>query len=106
MWPMLVCIPLVLVGLAMIVRWAAWRSSHRPTPAQDAADPTGRPPVSLVPAPLPLVPHVGDRRRRQRRHPQGQITEAEQVVGRISVEGTLGFIVFTGLFFGAPWPAG
>jgi hypothetical protein len=32
---------------------------------------------------------------------QGQITEADQVVGRISLDGTLGFIVFTGLFFGA-----
>jgi hypothetical protein len=32
---------------------------------------------------------------------QGRITEADQVVGRISAEGTLGFIVFTGLFFGA-----
>jgi hypothetical protein len=31
---------------------------------------------------------------------QGQITEAEQIVGRITVDGTLGFVVFTGLFFG------
>jgi hypothetical protein len=31
---------------------------------------------------------------------QGRITEAEQVVGRISLDGTLGFI-FTGLFIGA-----
>ena len=33
---------------------------------------------------------------------QGRITEADQVVGRISLDGTLGFIVFTSLFFGAP----
>ena len=31
---------------------------------------------------------------------QGRITEAEEVVGQISVGGTIGFIVFTGLFFG------
>jgi hypothetical protein len=32
---------------------------------------------------------------------QGRITEAAEVVGRITVDGTLGFVVFTGLFFGA-----
>ncbi len=31
---------------------------------------------------------------------QGRITEAEEVVGEITVGGTVGFIVFTGLFFG------
>jgi hypothetical protein len=31
---------------------------------------------------------------------QGRITEADEVVGRVSVDGTLGFVVFTGLFFG------
>lgn len=31
---------------------------------------------------------------------QGRLTEAEEVVGEISVGGTIGFIVFTGLFFG------
>jgi hypothetical protein len=31
---------------------------------------------------------------------QGRITEADQVVGKITVGGTIGFIVFTGLFFG------
>jgi hypothetical protein len=31
---------------------------------------------------------------------QGRITEAEQLVGRITVDGTLGFVVFTALFFG------
>jgi hypothetical protein len=31
---------------------------------------------------------------------QGRITEADQLVGRISVDGTLGFVVFTGLFLG------
>src|SRR5215217_3061816 len=31
---------------------------------------------------------------------QGRITEAEEIVGRITVDGTIGFVVFTGLFFG------
>jgi len=31
---------------------------------------------------------------------QGRVTEADEVVGRISVDGTLGFVVFTGLFLG------
>ena len=31
---------------------------------------------------------------------QGQITEAEEVVGRITVGGTIGFIIFVGLFGG------
>src|SRR5215213_7141241 len=31
---------------------------------------------------------------------QGQVTEAQEIVGRITVDGTLGFVVFTGLFFG------
>src|SRR4029077_13467470 len=31
---------------------------------------------------------------------QGRLTEAEQVVGRVSVDGTLGLIVFGGLFGG------
>jgi hypothetical protein len=31
---------------------------------------------------------------------QGRITEADQVVGRISIEGTVGFVLFTALFFG------
>lgn len=31
---------------------------------------------------------------------QGRLTEAEEVVGRISTDGTIGFVVFTALFFG------
>ena len=31
---------------------------------------------------------------------QGRVTEADQIVGSITVGGTVGFIVFTGLFFG------
>lgn len=31
---------------------------------------------------------------------QGRLTEAEEVVGRITVDGTIGFVVFSGLFAG------
>jgi hypothetical protein len=37
---------------------------------------------------------------------QGRITEAEEIVGRITVDGTIGFVLFTGLFFGLPSAAG
>src|ERR671937_431736 len=37
---------------------------------------------------------------------QGQITEAEEIVGRITVDGTIGFVVFNGLFFGLPSAVG
>ena len=33
---------------------------------------------------------------------QGRVTEADEVVGRISAEGTISFIIFTALFLGAP----
>ena len=31
---------------------------------------------------------------------QGRVTEADELVGRITIGGTVGFVVFTGLFFG------
>lgn len=31
---------------------------------------------------------------------QGQLTEADETVGRITVGGSIGFVIFTGLFFG------
>jgi hypothetical protein len=31
---------------------------------------------------------------------QGRLTEADEVVGQITVDGTIGFVAFTGLFFG------
>lgn len=33
---------------------------------------------------------------------QGRETEAQEIVGRISVGGTIGYVVFTALFFGLP----
>lgn len=37
---------------------------------------------------------------------QGQLTEADEIVGRISVDGTIGFILFNGIFGGIvfSWP--
>jgi hypothetical protein len=31
---------------------------------------------------------------------QGRTTEADEIVGRITTDGTIGFVIFTGLFFG------
>jgi hypothetical protein len=114
-----VCIALVLVGLVAVVRWGGL--AVEPPPAPEAAGPTDRPPVSLVVrrslwyltvavtsglgAGI-LAAGAGGRLVMRLlavtagADAQGRITEAEQLVGRITVDGTLGFVVFTGLFFG------
>ena len=122
MWVIVGCIVLVFLGLFVVVRWGGLTVEPPLTPSQDAADPTGRPPVGLVVRRylwylnLAISAGVGagilaagaGGRLAMRLlavtagpDAQGRITEAEQVVGRISVDGTLGFIVFTGLFLGA-----
>lgn len=122
MWVIVGCIVLVVVGLLAIVRWGGLAVQPPPTPADDDTVPTDRPPVSLVLRrylwylTLAISAGVGAgilaagaggrlvmRLLAVTAGPtaQGRITEADQVVGRISAEGTLGFIVFTGLFFGA-----
>src|SRR6266540_4380557 len=121
MWVIVVCIALVFVGLVAVVRWGGLAVEPPPTPAQDAPGPTGTPPVSLVvrrylwyltlAVTAGLVAGIlaaGAGGRLVMRllavtagpDAQGRITEAEQLVGRITVGGTLGFIVFTALFFG------
>ncbi|HTF59203.1 MAG TPA: hypothetical protein VK713_04740 [Actinomycetes bacterium] len=113
---------LVVVGLLAIVRWGSLAVQPPPAPADDDTVPAARPPVSLVVRrylwylTLAISAGVGAgilaagaggrlamRLLAVTAGPtaQGRITEADQVVGRISAEGTLGFIVFTGLFFGA-----
>ncbi|HKO86837.1 MAG TPA: hypothetical protein VJ140_20275 [Actinomycetota bacterium] len=113
---------LVVVGLLAIVRWGGLAVQPPPAPADDDTVPAARPPVSLVVRrylwylTLAISAGVGAgilaagaggrlamRLLAVTAGPtaQGRITEADQVVGRISAEGTLGFIVFTGLFFGA-----
>jgi len=122
MWVIVGCVVLVLVGLLVVVRWGGLAVQPPPMPTNDEPDPTGRPPVGLVVRrylwylTLAISAGVGAgilaagaggrlamRLLAVTAGPtaQGRITEADQVVGRISAEGTLGFIVFTGLFFGA-----
>lgn len=122
MWVIVGCIVLVVVGLLAIVRWGGLAVQPPPAPADDDTVPADRPPVSLVVRrylwylTLAISSGVGAgilaagaggrlamRLLAVTAGPtaQGRITEADQVVGRISAEGTLGFIVFTGLFFGA-----
>ena len=116
-----VCVVLVLAGLAAVVRWGGLAVQPPPAPALHTADPTEPPPVSLVvrrylwyltlAVTSGLVAGIlaaGAGGRLVMRllavtagpDAQGRITEAEQLVGRITVGGTLGFIVFTALFFG------
>jgi hypothetical protein len=52
--------------------------------------------ISTTPLPIP--------RQIFRCGPRPGLTEAEQIVDRVSVDGTLGFILFTSLFFG--WTSG
>jgi hypothetical protein len=119
MWVIVVCIALVLAGLVAVVRWGGLAVEPPPTPA--GAGPTDPPPVSLVvrrylwylavallsgAAAGILATGAGGRLVMRLlavtagAGAQGQITEAEEVVGRITVDGTIGFVMFTGLFFG------
>ena len=121
MWVIVVCVVLVLVGLVAVVRWGGLAVEPPPTPAQAAPGPTVPPPVSLVvrrylwylavallsgAAAGILAAGAGGRLVMRLlavtagADAQGRITEAEEIVGRITVDGTLGFVVFTGLFFG------
>jgi hypothetical protein len=122
MWVIVGCIVLVVAGLLAILRWGGLAVQPPPTPAEDDPDPTGPPPVGLVVRrylwylTLAISAGVGagilaagaGGRLVMRLlaitagpNAQGRITEADQVVGRISLDGTVEFIVFTGLFFGA-----
>jgi hypothetical protein len=117
----LLCIALVLVGLVALVRWGGLAVEPPPVPGPDGAGPTDPLPVSLVvrrylwylavallsgAAAGILAAGAGGRLVMRLlavtagADAQGQITEAEEIVGRITVDGTIGFVVFTGLFFG------
>jgi hypothetical protein len=117
----ILCIALVLVGLVALVRWGGLVVEPPPVPASDGAGPTDPPPVSLVvrrylwylavallsgAAAGILAAGAGGRLVMRLlavtagAGAQGQITEAQEIVGRITVDGTIGFVVFTGLFFG------
>jgi hypothetical protein len=121
MWVIVVCILLVLAGLLAVVRWGGLAVQPPPTPPPHAARSTDPPPMSLVARRYLwylalavtagfgagiLAAGAGGRLAMRLlavtagADAQGRITEAQQVVGRITVDGTLGFIVFTALFFG------
>jgi hypothetical protein len=121
MWLIVVCAVLVLAGLAAAVRWGGLRFQP-PAPPQDAAGPTGQPPsmgqaarrylwyldVAVAAGVGAGILAAGAGGRLIMRllavtagpAAQGRITEAEEIVGRITVDGTIGFVVFTGLFGG------
>jgi hypothetical protein len=117
----LVCMLLVLAGLVAAVRWGGLAVQPPPLPVPEAADLADRPPVGLVARrylwylTVAVASGVGAgllaagaggrlvmRLLAVTAGPdaQGRLTEAEEIVGRISVDGTLGFVVFTGLFVG------
>jgi hypothetical protein len=116
----LVCILLVLAGLVAAVRWGGLTVQPPPS-APDPAAPTDQPSMGLVVRcylwylTVAVVSGVGAgilaagaggrlvmRLLAVTAGPdaQGRITEADEIVGRVSVDGTLGFVVFTGLFVG------
>jgi hypothetical protein len=112
-----VCIVLVLAGLAAVVRWGGLTVEPAPV-AADSAEPPSMGLVlrrclwyltlAITSGLLAGILAAGAGGRLVMRllavtagtAAQGRITEAEQLVGRITVGGTLGFVVFTALFFG------
>jgi hypothetical protein len=113
-----ICVLLVLAGIVAVVRWGDLPVQAPPAPE---ADPATRPPPGLVVrrylwhATLALTSGVGAgilaagaggrlvmRLLAVTAGPraQGQLTEAAEVVGRISVGGTIGFFLFVGVFTG------
>src|SRR6266540_1373895 len=127
MWVILVCAALVLAGLAAVVGWGSLPVEPPPAPARPAADPTEPPPASLVvrrylwylavavasgAAAGILAAGAGGRLVMRLlaitagADAQGRITEAEEIVGRITVDGTIAFVVFTGVFLGLPSAVG
>src|SRR5215203_1761986 len=117
----ILCIALVLVGLVAVVRWGGLAVEPPPTSRPAGAGLTDPPPVSLVvrrylwyltvallsgAAAGILAAGAGGRLVMRLlavtagADAQGRITEAEEIVGRITVDGTIGFVVFTGLFLG------
>jgi hypothetical protein len=117
-----VCVLVVLAGLVAVVRWGGLTVEPPHAPAAEAAAPGEPPPVEQVvrrylwDVNLAMAAGIGagvvaagaGGRLVMRLlavtagdDAQGRVTEADQVVGQITAGGTVGFIVFTALFFGA-----
>jgi hypothetical protein len=115
------CVALLLAGVAAVIRWGGLAVAPPFPVAPDAADPSGGPSVGLVVRRylwylvLAILSGVGagllgagpGGRLVMRllavtagARAQGKLTEADQIVGRITLDGTLGFVVFTALFSG------
>jgi hypothetical protein len=115
------CVALVLAGVAAVVRWGGLAVEPPSPPAMNAAGPAEHPPVGLVIRrylwylALAILSGIGagllaagpGGRLVMRllaltagADAQGRLTEADQIVGRITADGTLGFVVFTALFSG------
>lgn len=113
-----ICVLLVLLGLIVVIRWGGLTVQAPPTPHEDT---TARPPVGLAArrylwhATVTLAAGVGAgllaagaggrlvmRLLAVTAGPdaQGRITEADEIVGRITVDGTIGFFVFVGVLAG------
>jgi len=116
-----VCILVVLAGLVAVVRWGGLTVEPPHAPLAEGADPEAPPPVGLVVrrymwnVNLALAAGVGagvmaagaGGRLVMRLlavtagdDAQGRVTEADEIVGQISAGGTIGFVIFTALFFG------
>src|SRR6266545_4045553 len=111
MWVIVVCVVLVLAGLLAVARWGGLAVEPPPTPRPAAAGPTDLPPVSLVVRRylwyLAVAVASGAGAGILAAGAGGRLvmrllalTAGAGAQGRITEDGTLGFVVFTGLFFG------
>lgn len=117
----LVCLLLVGAGLAAIVRWGGLGFQPPPAPVDEPGGGAVPPPAGWVARAYVwylalavasgigagvLVAGAGGRlvmrllAATAGEAAQGRITEADAVVGRITVGGTVNFVIFTALFFG------
>jgi hypothetical protein len=115
MYLMAACGALVVIGLIAVIRWGS--SEVRPPATGELSDPSPRAVArryvwSLTVAVVSgvgsgvLIAGAGGRLAMRLLAAtagdaaQGRVTEAEEIVGRVSAGGTIGFIIFSALFFG------
>ena len=110
---MVVCSALLAAGLAMAAGWRGSAFTPPPGAADLTAEETARrfawyAALALAGGVIAGVLVIGAGGRLAMRllavtagdGAQGQLTEADEIVGRISVDGTIGFILFNGIFGG------